>query len=281
MLIRTLTAVLIALSPIALPAPLAAPALIRSQQASIAELMQATALDVVFSQFAATIAASARSEDISRDEIFLKHWETAATVVFDADLLRTRLERALEGTLTDDERDTLRRFFASEFGQRMTRLERDAALLNRTAQIAAIKRGEKLLAGASVVRSTQVDRLMELVAAEISAAMVGQSVRALLLGLSVSHQNGDISVPWPEIDAQVEAMMPALLADVNTTQRAMMAFAYAGLTDDELETYVEFLATPAAQKFYAVAAYSVGRIVANGMSEFGAALADRMHSVNI
>jgi hypothetical protein len=281
MLIRTLAALLMALAPVALPASHAAPATLQTQQLGIAELMRATALDVVFSQFAATIASSARSEDISRDEIFLKHWETAAQTVFDADLLHHRLAQALEGKLTDTEQQTLQRFFVSAFGQRMTNLERQAALLNPSAQLTAISRGEKLLARASVIRSTQIDRLMELVSAEISAAMVGQSVRALLVGLSVSHQQGDITVPWQEIDAQVEAMMPSLIADIGHTQRAMMAYAYRDLTDDELETYVEFLATPPAQKFYAVAAYSVGRIVANGMSEFGAALADRMHSVHI
>lgn len=281
MLVRTLTAALFALAPVALPATAAAPALMQSQQLVVADLMRATALDVVFSQFAATIASSARTEDISRDKIFLEHWEAIALTVFDADLLHRRLASALEGKFSADEQSNLRAFFGSEFGQRMTRLEREAALLPPSAQLAAIARGEKLLATASAIRSTQVDRLMELVSAEISSAMVGQSVRALLLGLSVSHQQGEITVPWQEIDAQVEAMMPAMMADVGRTQRAMMAYAYHDLTDEELDRYVEFLATPAAQKFYAIAAYAVGRIVAGGMAEFGTALADRMHSVNI
>ena len=281
MLVRMLTAALFALAPVALSATAAAPALVQPQQLAIADLMRATALDVVFSQFAATIASSARSEDISRDKIFLEHWEAIALTVFDAEQLHRRLASALEGKFTTDEQSNLRAFFGSEFGQRMTRLEREAALLPPSAQLAAIARGEKLLATASAIRSTQVDRLMELVSAEISSAMVGQSVRALLLGLSVSHQQGEITVPWQEIDAQVEAMMPAMMADVGRTQRAMMAYAYRDLTDEELDRYVEFLATPAAQKFYAVAAYAVGRIVAGGMAEFGTALADRMHSVNI
>lgn len=281
MLVRTLTAALFALAPVALPATAAGPALVQSQQLAVADLMRATALDVVFSQFAATIASSARTEDISRDKIFLEHWEAIALTVFDAEQLHRRLASALEGKLSADEQSNLRAFFGSEFGQRMTRLEREAALLPPSAQLAAIARGEKLLATASAIRSTQVDRLMELVSAEISSAMVGQSVRALLLGLSVSHQQGEITVPWQEIDAQVEAMMPAMMADVGRTQRAMMAYAYRDLTDEELDRYVEFLATPAAQKFYAIAAYAVGRIVAGGMAEFGTALADRMHSVNI
>lgn len=281
MLVRMLTAALFALAPLALPPVAAAPQLTQAPHLQVADLMRATALDVVFSQFAATIASSARSEDISRDKIFLEHWEAVALTVFDAELLHKRLAQALEGRLSDAEQATLGQFFESDFGQRMTRLERDAALLNPSSQLAAIQRGEKLLVTASAIRSTQVDRLMELVSAEISSAMVGQSVRALLLGLSVSHQQGEITVPWQEIDAQVEAMMPTMKADIGRTQRAMMAYAYRDLTDDELDRYVEFLGTPPAQKFYAVAAYAVGRIVTGGMAEFGAALADRMHSVNI
>jgi hypothetical protein len=131
------------------------------------------------------------------------------------------------------------------------------------------------------VRSTQLDDLMELMSAEISGVMAGQSMRALLLGMSVSHQRGDIEVPWQEIDAQVEAMMPSLIADHTRAQRAMMAYAYRGLSDDDLDRYIEFLRTAPAQKLYAIAAYAVGQIVARSMSSFGETLAARMASVNI
>lgn len=280
MLIRSLAVLALLLTPVASPLTIR-PALAQSQQIAVAELMRATALDEVFTQFAATIAASARTEEISNDEIFLKHWEATATSVFDAADLHRRLARALEGKFSADEQAVLGSFFHSAFGARMTVLERDAARLEPQAQIAAIAEGQELVAAASVIRQTQIEALMELVSAEISAAMVGQSVRALLLGLSVSHQQGEVTVPWQEIDTQVEAMMPGLLADVGRTQRAMMAYVYRDLTDAELDRYIEFLRTPAAQKFYAVAAYAVGRIVADGMSAFGEAFAARMQSVNV
>lgn len=281
MLIRSLAVLALLLTPVASPLTSVRPALAQSQQIAVAELMRATALDEVFTQFAATIAASARAEEISNDEIFLKHWEATATAVFDAGDLHQRLAKALEGKFSADEQAVLGAFFHSEFGKRMTVLERDAARLEPAAQIAAIAEGQELVAAASVIRQTQIDALMELVSAEISAAMVGQSVRALLLGLSVSHQQGEVTVPWQEIDTQVEAMMPGLLADVGRTQRAMMTYVYRDLTDADLDRYIEFLRTPAAQKFYAVAAYAVGRIVADGMSAFGEAFAARMQSVNV
>ena len=60
-----------------------------------------------------------------------------------------------------------------------------------------------------------------------------------------------------------------------------MAYAYRDLSDAELDRYISFLETPAAQKFYALAALAVGRIVTEGMSAFGEAFASRMASVNI
>lgn len=271
---------LFAVLTLLLAAGLAVPSA-RAESFPIAEMMRATALDEVFTQFGAGIAASARSEDISADEVFLGHWEATASAIFDAATLRQRLARLLEGRFSLAEQEALAGFFHSEFGEKMTALERDIARLGPEAQATALAEGDRLSTAAGIVRSTQLDDLLQLVGAEISASMVGQSVRAMLVGMSVSHQQGDIEVPWSEIDAQVQAMMPALLADVSRTQRAMMAFAYRDLSDDELGRYIAFLRTEPAQKLYATAAYAVGRIVTDGMARFGEALAARMQSVNI
>jgi hypothetical protein len=248
---------------------------------SVAELMQATALDLIFDQFGEAIATSARVSDISSDEIFLSHWEAAAASSFNGPALRSRLASSLNGKFSADERIALGEFFRSDFGLGISALERAVARLSADDQIAALAEGEALSSEADTVRSTQLDDLMELMSAEISGVMAGQSMRALLLGMSVSHQRGDIEVPWQEIDAQVEAMMPSLIADHTRAQRAMMAYAYRGLSDDDLDRYIEFLRTAPAQKLYAIAAYAVGQIVARSMSSFGETLAARMASVNI
>jgi hypothetical protein len=61
----------------------------------------------------------------------------------------------------------------------------------------------------------------------------------------------------------------------------MMFFAYQDLTDADLETYLEFLRTESARKFYAVAAYAVGQIVAERMERFGETLARKLQQVNV
>jgi len=278
-------AMLVAVFGLAVPAlpapspPIAAET--RVADFSVAELMQATALDLIFEQFGGAIAASARVSDISTDEIFLSHWEAAAASSFNGPDLRSKLASTLDGKFSEDERVALGKFFRSDFGQRISDLEREVAKLGAEDQANALTEGVTLSAEAGPIRSTQLDDLMELMSAEISGVMAGQSMRALLLGMSVSHQRGDIQVPWQEIDAQVEAMMPSLLADHTRAQRAMMAYAYRWLSDDDLDRYIAFLRSGPAQKLYAIAAYAVGQIVARSMSSFGETLAARMASVNI
>lgn len=278
-------AVLVAMLGLGVPTLLAPPPAIAAETRvadfSVAELMQATALDMIFDQFGEAIATSARVSDISTDEIFLSHWEAAAASSFNGPALRARLAGTLDGKFSADERAALGTFFRSDFGHRISALERDVARLGAEDQAIALAEGETLSDEANGIRSSQLNDLMELMSAEISGVMAGQSMRALLLGMSVSHQRGDIEVPWQEIDAQVEAMMPSLIADHTRAQRAMMAYAYRDLSDEELDQYIVFLRTAPAQKLYAIAAFAVGQIVARSMSSFGETLAARMSSVNI
>jgi hypothetical protein len=281
MRVAMLVAVLgLATPAFSVPQPLLA-AESRLAEFSIAELMQATALDLIFDQFGAAVAASARVSDISTDKIFLSHWDAAAASSFNGPALRSRLAGALEGRFSEDEQAALGAFFRSDFGRRISALERDVAKLSAEDQAIAVAEGQQFSTEAGALRSTQLDDLMELMSAEISGAMTGQSLRALLLGMSISHQHGDIQVPWQEIDDQVRAMMPGLIADHTRAQRGMMAYAYRSLSDDELDRYIGFLRSEPAQKLYAIAAFAVGQIVARSMASFGETLAARMARVNV
>jgi hypothetical protein len=281
MLMRLLVVLILAFGTTAAMPAASAPAIAQFQPFPVSEMMRATGLDEVFTQFGATIAASAREQEITSDEVFLRRWESTALAVFDAGVLRRRLADALDGQFSVGEQSMLGGFFRSDFGRHITEVERAVALLDPGGQQRAIVEGQQLIDEAGVVRTAQLDSLMRLVTTEISATMVGQSVRAMLMGMAVSHQRGDIAVPWSEIDAQVTAMMPDLQVRVSSSQRALMAYAYSGLSDDELGRYIAFLRTPAAQRFYATAAIAVGHIVTQGMSAFGEAFAARMESVQI
>src|SRR6218665_269243 len=238
-MIRVVVLAMLLAAPM-LPAVTMAPALAQAEaEFTTADLMQATALDTVFSQFGDTIAQTPQTEHLPVDADFLGAWRDTALETFDAARLQAELAGMIEGRFTADEMADLARFFESEFGTHITRAERAVTELPVDGQIAARDAGIALLADLAddPRRIEQVDQAMRLVGAEITRAMVGQSVRGMLMGMSMAGRQGDIAVPWEEIEAQLAQIMPAMNAEIESTQRAMMAYTYRDLSDAELDAY--------------------------------------------
>jgi hypothetical protein len=275
-------AVLLALLPPS-AAALPSPSLAQTQAYAIstAELMRVTALDEIFTHFGAAIEIAPHEQAVPFNASMRGVWAEATREVFGADSMHKALARALDDKFGPDDYKVYADFFASPFGRRITSVERAATLLSPEVQLAARGEGEGLAATATPRRLAQVDEMLRLVSADISIEMVKQSIRGMLIGMSVTRQQGDISVPWEEIDAQLALLMPGVEADIGATQRAMMFYAYRDFTEADLDTYLAFLRTDAAQRFYAVAAYSVGEIVRERMLAFGEALVTKMGRVNI
>lgn len=254
-----------------LPAPAA-------EAISIAEVMQVTALDTIFDQFGATISAAAGDQQISHNRVFLDHWEDATQRAYNGPSMRTRLAVALEAALTASDREELGGFFRSKLGQRVTAVERRVALLGPDVQLAVVNEGRTLLSAAGAARLQQLDRINT---PQMARAFVRQGLRAMLIGLSVAGQRGTIVLPWPAIDAQVEAMMPELTRTALDNQKAMMAYAYRDLSDTELDAYIAFLAGPVATKLTQRASEAADAILGEATHRFGQALAARMSGVGV
>lgn len=215
------------LSASALGGQAAPPALGQTRQAaiSVAELMRATALDEVFTRFGSVIETSPGEQGVPFDAALMGVWVEASREVFDARQMHGSLARSLEGKLSDDDEAVLAGFFRSDFGRRISVLERGAQTLDPAAQLEARAEGQALVDAmtADSRRARQLDEMLTLVNADIAGAMVGQSVRGMLIGMSVARQRGDVEVPWEEIELHLAQIMPDLKADVAAAQRAMMA----------------------------------------------------------
>jgi hypothetical protein len=268
-----------ALAPAALPVPAFAQA--ETYAISTAELMQATGLDEIFTQFSATIEAAPRDQAVPFNAAMNGVWIEASREIFGADSMHRALAGALDDKFEPEDYEVYADFFRSDFGRRVSVVERAVTTLPPLDQIVARNEGEALAAEATSRRLEQIDEMLRLVSAEISIEMVKQSIRGMMIGMSVTGQQGDISVPWEEIDAQLEIIMPGIEADIGATQRAMMFYAYRAFSETDLDKYLTFLRTDAAQKLYAVAAYSIGQIVADRMHAFGEALVAKMGRVNV
>lgn len=284
MLVRAL-AVALCLASSSLPAFAVTPVAAQAETAPMTteELMAATALDKLFSTFAETIAASPEQQGVPMPKGFAETWRETAYAVFIADEMHGALATAFKDRFSAAELGELATFFRSDFGKRVTALESAIQDLSTEDQLAARDEGISLIEDLvpEAKRTKQIDEIMTLVSADVGRAMLGQAMRAMMVSMAVAGANGDIDVPWDEIDAQVAQMMPGLEAEVSASQRALMAYAYKDLSDEELDTYIEFLRTEVSKKFYAVLGYSVGTIMESTMSKFGTELARQLNRVNV
>lgn len=246
------------------------------------ELMRATALDEVFAQFGPSMENSPRDQGVPMPAQLEAAWGEAAREVFNARTMQMELTRLLDDKFTSADYAAFAAFFNSGFGVRVSEIERRVTAMPPEAQFDARADGLALAGAAQGShRALQIDEMLDLVSAEIASAMIRQSMRGMLLGMYVSSSQGDIQVPWEEIDAQLDFVMPAIEADVALTQRAMMFYAYRELGDAELDRYLDFLRTEPARKFYALAAYAIGEIITRRMETFGETLSRKLDRVNV
>ena len=265
-----------AVTPVTAPAEAMAPM-------TTDELMAATALDQLFSTFAETIAASPEQQGLPLPEDFAETWKETSFAVFKPDEMHGALAKAFTDRFSAAELTELATFYRSDFGKRVSAIEAAIQVMSVEEQLAARDEGFSLLDAADPDsrRIKQIDEIMVLVSAEVGRTMLGQAMRAMMVSMAMSGASGDIEIPWSEIDAQLAMMLPGLEQEVTATQRALMAYAYKDLSDDELEEYIVFLRTEVSMKFYAVLGYSVGIIMEKSMSKFGQELAYRLNRVNV
>ena len=265
-----------AVTPVTAPAQTMAPM-------TTDELMAATALDQLFSTFAETIAASPEQQGLPLPEDFAETWKETSFAVFKPDEMHGALAKAFTDRFSAAELTELATFYRSDFGKRVSAIEAAIQVMSVEEQLAARDEGFSLLDAADPDsrRIKQIDEIMVLVSAEVGRTMLGQAMRAMMVSMAMSGGSGDIEIPWSEIDAQLAMMLPGLEQEVTATQRALMAYAYKDLSDDELEEYIVFLRTEVSMKFYAVLGYSVGIIMEKSMSKFGQELAYRLNRVNV
>lgn len=243
------------------------------------DLIRMIGLDNVFVQFGRSIAVSPRQHGIGNAR-FLDAWENSALKAFSDSRLGARLEQSLSQTLSEDELAGIGSFLTSSFGRRITRLEQATQAVAADQQVAALAKGKTLYWTVTERRKSQFEELLNLSGAEMTFAVIGESLRGLALGLHLSA-GGDIETPWEEIDNAVKLQLAGLKASLTEAAQASLAFTYSELSDAELETYLAFLRTPAARKFYDTATLSVGDIIRETMFGLGESVAISLRRVDI
>lgn len=268
-----LRALVFALTLIVAPLPLYA-----AESASGA-LMRQIGFDVLFRDFGSTLALSPRQHGVG-DERFLAAWEKCTSTAFGNDSLIHRLQQSLSASLSDDEIESVGTFLASPLGQRLAGLERATRAIAPERQIETLAKGKTLYFVLPETRRARFEEVMTLSGADVTFTMLGESLRGMALGLHLSAK-GDIDLSWDEIDAEVRTKLAGLKESLVDATRSTLAFTYAGLSDEELESYLQFLRDPATRKFYATVTAAIGQIIEQTMFDIGQDVATRLGAVSV
>jgi hypothetical protein len=244
-----------------------------------AEVMRSMGLDQLFVQFGRNMASGPRGQGVT-DEDFLAAWEGATRDIFAREELNSRLVRMLDRGLDAAELACVQDFLASPFGSRVTWLEQRAQATPPENQIAAIARGQTLYLKAPPGRRALLEELLVLSGAEVTFAMLGESIRGMAVGRHLLAR-GDFDIPWEEIDALVAARLAGMRQSLAEASRGALALTYHELSDAELTAYLEFLRTPATRKFYTVTSVTVGALIRESMFTLGEDMAARLQRVDI
>jgi hypothetical protein len=268
-----LRALIFALALFLAPLPLSA------AEPMLGALMHQIGFDTLFRDFGSTLALSPRQHGVN-DERFLAAWEKCTSAAFGNEELNRRLQQSLGASLSEDEIQGIGSSLASPLGLRPAGLERATRQIAPERQIETLAKGKTLYFVLNETRRARFDEVMNLSGAEMSFAMLGESLRGMALGLHLSAK-GDIDLSWDEIDAHVRTQLAGLQESLVDATRSTLAFTYADLSDDELEQYLDFLRAPATQKFYATVTAAIGQIMEETMFSIGQDVAARLSAVSV
>jgi hypothetical protein len=265
-------------------APLSATALdkvaLETRAPSADSVLRSIGFGDLFARFGQSIAASARQQGMT-DERFVSAWEVTALEAFSDGRLDREFAVRVSAEVDPTDLQSIAMFLGSPFGTKVTALEHATQTVPETEKLGVIAKGQMLYWRISDRRRQQLDELMTLSGADVGFTMVAESLRGMAIGLHLSRADGDLMVPWAEIDAEVAAQLGGINESLTEAARAALAYTYEPLSDDELEAYLEFLRQPGTRKVYGAATLAIGDIIQRTLFGLGESLALRLSRVSI
>jgi hypothetical protein len=247
----------------------------------IDRLMTESGLDQILVELGDGVAHSAADSGVT-DKDLLGKWQAVSGTMFKIDRLNGRLGEALgKYALSEDDQAAVEKFYGSDLGKRLVAAEVASDRLDYDQTGAAIDEGKKITATLSARRSAQYGRYWDLANAP-SLAIGDGLLRTGVLAVFLSHSHGgDPTIPWPAIDTAMDAVASKALPDIRDNMTWGNAYVYKDFSDDELETYLDFLASAAAQRFYAACTAALDEVVGDEVTRFGATIAGAVNAVAI
>ena len=180
---------------------------------------------------------------------FEKAWADAVAKTFDAKKILMIIDKGLQEHLTAEDKDFLLAHYNSPLGSRITELETKASQPEAQAEIDALAQELKADPGKHADRMALYEEIAK--AASATTLVVPSNVALpLLLGPLVLKE-------WKDLDAgTIRSMTEQQRSEIeqrHASTMALMAYTYQELEVPQLQAYLTFLSSAAAQKFNLIA----------------------------
>ena len=196
-----------------------------------------------------------------------------ADTAYGADALRATAVDAVAGALQPADVPALLAWYDGALGRKVAGVEA-ASAAQVTDPAERLRRGDQSLRMASAARKASLQAVIaETRSVDVmadTAIEMATVVREGLAGIDPSATASAIA----DIKADLSGKRPQIVARYGQMAMPAYAFAYAGLGDDELRQYADYLASPAAKAYSDGSVRGVARALTDGSVKLGRCLKD-------
>lgn len=166
---------------------------------------------------------------------------------FSADRMRRIVAREIERGLSAEDETQMLKFFSTDLGMRTTQAEEEVS--DPAATVRMRREMDDMfvkMPGARVAKLARLARAFK--AGESAASMMIDMAAAVAYGAAVASPNGDERVAR-DLRRKFEERRGELTDTMNQQLTKVFGYTYRSLSDEDLDRYLEFAQTPAAQHF--------------------------------
>ena len=209
-------------------------------------------------------------------------WKVELERIYDIPRVMSIMSDDIRANVSEADADVLISFLGSPLGKRIVEGEvaARAAMLDEDVDQAATDLAQKMRREGG----RRVEQIAEFIAAYdlVTSNVVGglNSNYAFYQGLAAGGALPD-SMTEDQIVNEVWSQQDTITTETEDWLYAYLLASYAGLSDDEMQTYIAFARTDAAQAFNAVLFDSFGTVFTSISRALGRAVADRMLAQDI
>ena len=230
-------------------------------------------MDSLSAQVRAGMASALQKEADAPPEATKARLLACADTAFGTDAVRATALATVAGALRPEDLPALQAWYDGALGRKIAGMEESA-----TAQVSdpaeRLRRGNDALRTASAGRKASLQAIItETRSVDVMADAAIDMAIAVRQGMASVDPSTTASA-IADMKADLVARRPQIIERYSQMSLPAYAFAYAGLSDDELRRYADYLAGPAAKAYSDGSVRGVARAMSDGSVKLGRCLKD-------